>query len=119
MSYFDDQEECWFANDCKGRLEDYDPYDADNWPDAHLAPMPNKEELELLARLVSMASGKGLKCTCCGNGHFQIRAGRKVINWYPYSKKLTAYDNVTGDKRYRQTIEQVIAFALEKVEEPA
>lgn len=32
MSYFDDQEDAWFANDCKGRIEDYDPYDGDSWP---------------------------------------------------------------------------------------
>ena len=24
MSYFEDQEEDWLANDCKGRIEDYD-----------------------------------------------------------------------------------------------
>lgn len=32
MSYFDDQEECWYANDCKGSPSDYDPHDADSWP---------------------------------------------------------------------------------------
>lgn len=44
MSYFDDQEEAWFANDCKGRIEDYDPYDEDSWPQdkpKHVPP-PNK-----------------------------------------------------------------------------
>jgi hypothetical protein len=32
MSYFDDQEDCWLANDCKGEISDYDPYDGDNCP---------------------------------------------------------------------------------------
>jgi hypothetical protein len=32
MSYYDEQEEAWFANDCKGSPSDYDPYDADSWP---------------------------------------------------------------------------------------
>jgi hypothetical protein len=32
MSYFEDQEEAWFANDCKGNIEDYNPFDADSWP---------------------------------------------------------------------------------------
>jgi hypothetical protein len=32
VSYFDDQEEAWFANDCKGSPSDYDPFDADSWP---------------------------------------------------------------------------------------
>ena len=35
MTYFEDQEEAWFANDCKGRIEDYDPFDADSWPAAN------------------------------------------------------------------------------------
>ena len=26
MSYFDDQEDAWFANDCKGSPDQYDPY---------------------------------------------------------------------------------------------
>lgn len=44
MSYFEDQEHAWFANDCKGNIEDYDPYDADNWTQdkpKHVPP-PNK-----------------------------------------------------------------------------
>jgi hypothetical protein len=117
VSYFEDQEDCWLANNCKGRLEDYDPYDADNWPGSHRSLTPNKEELAFLANLVAATSGKGLKCACCGNGHFQIRAGRKVINWYPNSKKQTAYDNFTGEKRFHLTMEQVIAFALEPATE--
>ena len=34
MSYFEEQEEAWFANDCKGNIEDYNPFDADSWPKA-------------------------------------------------------------------------------------
>ena len=33
MSYFEDQENAWMENDCKGNIEDYDPYDADSYPD--------------------------------------------------------------------------------------
>ena len=32
MSYYDEQEDAWMANDCRGRIEDYDPYDPDSWP---------------------------------------------------------------------------------------
>ena len=32
MTYFEDQEDAWFENDCKGNIEDYDPFDADSWP---------------------------------------------------------------------------------------
>lgn len=27
MSYFDDQEDAWFDNDCQGDITDVDPYD--------------------------------------------------------------------------------------------
>ena len=33
MSYFDDQYDAWMANDCKGRIEDYDPFDPGNFED--------------------------------------------------------------------------------------
>ena len=117
MSYFEDQEECWEANGYKGSPSDYDPYDADNWPGSHSAPAPNDEERKLLAKLQRAAENKGLKCSCHGNGHFQIRSGRRIINWYPYSKKQTAFDNITGEKKRHLTLEQVLAFALETLPE--
>ena len=116
MSYYDDQEEAWFANDCKGSPSDYDPYDADSWPEDRRSPTPNKEELTLLKTLEDAAKDKGLKCSCHGNGHFQIRAGRKVVNWYPLSKRQMAYENVSGEKRFRLSAAQVVEFALERKE---
>jgi hypothetical protein len=35
MSYFDDQEDAWIENDCKGNIEDYNPFDPDSWPKKH------------------------------------------------------------------------------------
>jgi hypothetical protein len=29
MSYFEDQEDAWFANNCQGDISDVDPYDPD------------------------------------------------------------------------------------------
>lgn len=29
MSYFEDQEEVWYANNCQGDISDVDPYDPD------------------------------------------------------------------------------------------
>jgi hypothetical protein len=113
MSYFEDQEECWAANNYKGRLEDYDPYDADNWPGSHRSPAPSEEEIGLLKKLEGLADGKGLKCSVHGSGHFQIRAGHKVVNWYPYSKKQTGYESASGEKRAHVSIEQAVAWALE------
>jgi hypothetical protein len=40
MSYFEDQYDAWMANDCKGRIEDYDPFDAGNWEDMDAKPAP-------------------------------------------------------------------------------
>jgi hypothetical protein len=35
MSYFEDQFDAWMDNDCKGSIEDYDPFDSDSWPTQH------------------------------------------------------------------------------------
>jgi hypothetical protein len=114
MSYFEDQEDAWLENDCKGSPSDYDPFDADSWPGKHSGPDPNDDETALLKKLEAAANGKGLKCSCHGNGHFQVRAGRKIINWYPYSKRQTVYDAATGEKRFGLSVQKVIEFALEK-----
>jgi hypothetical protein len=37
MSYFDEQEDAWLENDCKGAIEDYDPFDPDSWPKESVA----------------------------------------------------------------------------------
>lgn len=42
MSYFEEQEAAWMENDCKGNIEDYDPYDADSWPAAHKSTTGNR-----------------------------------------------------------------------------
>lgn len=39
MSYFEDQEDAWFENDCKGSIEDYNPFDPDSWPRGSSAPI--------------------------------------------------------------------------------
>lgn len=44
MSYYDDQEEAWLANDCKGSPSDYDPYDADSWPSQERKARPPKSK---------------------------------------------------------------------------
>ena len=116
MSYYEDQEEAWAANDFKGSPSDYDPFDADTWDTGREMAAPGKEESRLLKKLESEAKGKGLKVQFHGNGHFQVRAGRNVINWYPLSKRQTAYANLTGEKRFGLTPEKVVNFALEKVE---
>lgn len=35
MSFFEDQEDAWFENDCIGEISDYDPHDPDSWPTNH------------------------------------------------------------------------------------
>jgi hypothetical protein len=57
MSYFEDQEDAWFDNDCKGSPDQYDPYDPDSWPKGHtvnalalLAPKLTKSQKRNRAR---------------------------------------------------------------------
>jgi hypothetical protein len=115
MSFFEDQEDDWYANDCKGRIEDYDG--AGNYaPEKGEDLGPSEEDSKILAALQSAAKGKGLKCSSHANGHFQIRAGRRIVNWYPLSRRQMAYENVTGEKRFGLNAKQVVEFALQKVE---
>jgi hypothetical protein len=49
MTYFDDQEDAWFENDCKGSPSDYDPYDADSWPQANFVTSGRNRSRNMLA----------------------------------------------------------------------
>jgi len=42
MSYFDDQEDAWFANDCTGSPDEYNPHtDGSGWePRSTVLPIP-------------------------------------------------------------------------------
>lgn len=37
MSYYEDQEDAWMENDCKGSPDQYNPHDPDSWPKHHSA----------------------------------------------------------------------------------
>jgi hypothetical protein len=58
MSYFDDQYDAWMANDCKSRIEDYDPFDPGNFEDADAQPSGRNRSRSLLAltKLVDFAA---------------------------------------------------------------
>lgn len=119
MSYFDDQEDAWFENDCKGNIEDYDPFDPDSWPGKRQAAPWSKEERKMLRDIEKATKGKGLKVQHCGSGHFQIRAGRRCVNYYPLSRRRIAYANDSGDKKHHASIEDAVAMALTPIAEPA
>lgn len=38
----------------------------------------------------------GLSPRDCGNGHWRIEGGRFQVNWYPWSRRRTAYVNRTN-----------------------
>ena len=54
MSYFEDQYDAWMANDCKGRIEDYDPFDAGNFEDMDETPAVNRNRARNLLALSKM-----------------------------------------------------------------
>jgi hypothetical protein len=59
MSYFEDQYDAWMANDCKGRVEDYDPFDPGNFEDMDAVPSVNRNRsrnLLALTKLVDFAA---------------------------------------------------------------
>jgi hypothetical protein len=59
MSYFEDQYDAWMANDCKGRVEDYDPFDAGNFEDMDETPVASRNRsrnLLAMTKLVDFAA---------------------------------------------------------------
>ena len=51
MSYYEDQEDAWMANDCKGSPSDYDPYDADApWNQVKVHPAPSNKVHSAMGR---------------------------------------------------------------------
>jgi hypothetical protein len=59
MSYFEDQFDAWMANDCKGRVEDYDPFDAGNFEDMDETPVASRNRsrnLLAMTKLVDFAA---------------------------------------------------------------
>lgn len=45
------------------------------------------------------------------SGHYQVRGGALLVNWYPFSKKQTAYVSATQKGIEGATVEQVIKLA--------
>lgn len=57
MSYFEDQQDAWFANNCKGDPSDYDPFDVPDDiddPKKRYIPPPNKVRTTAYGRSRSM-----------------------------------------------------------------
>lgn len=46
---------------------------------------------ELIEQLRKEAAARGLTVDHLGNGHYQIKGGNALVNYYPESKKRTAY----------------------------
>lgn len=63
-------------------------------------------------RLRSLASHYGVTVIEKPNGHWQLQAGDRLVNWYPLSRYSTAYlRGAAGGKRY-VSMEQALELAL-------
>jgi len=52
--------------------------------------------------LAKAAAAKGLNVVDMGSGHFQITGGTALVNYWPWSKRLTAY--VDGDRNGKRGV---------------
>ena len=64
------------------------------------------------ARKLAKAKGLELVRVSEVGGHFQVRGGPMLVNWYPFSVNETAYVNATKKGIKHATPEQVIKMAL-------
>src|ERR1700685_3143254 len=94
MTYFEDQEDAWFANNCKGRIEDYNPYDADTWEtEKETIPAANRNRtrnLLALTKLVDFAAWaqcQGYKVEPVKGTHEVLRLRKKGLSPVLYFKR--------------------------------
>ena len=62
--------------------------------------------------LSKLAAAKGLKVVDLGSGHFQIAGGRALVNFWPRSKRRTAYVDGERGGKSGVTPEQAVEMAL-------
>lgn len=65
-----------------------------------------------LTKLQKLALERGLSLKDCGSGHIQIIGGPLLVNYWPDSKKRTAYVAGTSSGHRSATPEQAISMAL-------
>ena len=66
-----------------------------------------------LESLQELAQGHGLRVVERGAGHFQILDGNCLVNYYPHSKKRSAFiDGTTGKAQHGITPEKAFEMAL-------
>lgn len=68
--------------------------------------------------LKTIAEKRGLRVEERGAGHFQILGGSCLVNYYPNSKRRSAYiAGTTGMARHNVTPEQAVEMAFEPAPE--
>ena len=69
-----------------------------------------------VSKLVSAAQGRGLTIKDCGNGHIQIIGGPLLVNYYPTSKRRSAYIEGTTRRYEFVTPERAVEICFEPPE---
>lgn len=67
--------------------------------------------MNILTKLKKLTDEKGLQVVDCGNGHLQIRGGALLVNYWPESKRRSAYVAGTTKKYSNVQPERVIELA--------
>lgn len=67
---------------------------------------------ELLREIEAVAALEGVAVKDCGKGHIQLTKGKTVVNYYPLSPKVTAYDQASGQKKLYCSISDAVAMCL-------
>lgn len=67
----------------------------------------------LINQLRKLAEPAGLEVVCVNeaSGHYQIKGGALLVNWYPFSANQTAYVKATQKGIKHATPEQVVRLA--------
>lgn len=71
-----------------------------------------------MQRLRAYAAERGVEVKDCGNGHIQLR-GEVLVNWYPLSKRRTAYVGGMTHGVHDVAARRAVAFAAAPEQIPA
>lgn len=69
--------------------------------------------MKSITQLLKLAEPHGLTVKDCGNGHLQITGGPLLVNYYPESKRRSAYIAGTTQRYEHVSIQKAIEMAME------
>lgn len=70
---------------------------------------------EILHEIEALAAQNDIEVIKCGLGHIQLRKGKTIVNYYPWSKQMTAWDATAKERHKYVAPEEAMRIVLRSV----